>query len=85
MVHHAFADRNGNPHVFNLNSNDDGLWLNDNWTNPDNEWNSDNQFVFRVPKVFLFRALKGAVFLLWICQTFLPSAQHFAGLVELIR
>jgi hypothetical protein len=29
-------DRGGNPNVFNLERNEDGLWLNDNWANPGN-------------------------------------------------
>ncbi len=41
------TDRDGSPNVFNLNGNDDGLWLNgNNWAKPDNRWNPDNQFVF---------------------------------------
>lgn len=37
----------GNPHVFNVERNEDGLWLNDNWAKPDNRWNPENSFVFR--------------------------------------
>lgn len=40
------TDRDGNPNVFNLNRNDDGLWLNNNWTNPTNRWNANYEFVF---------------------------------------
>jgi len=29
------------------------LWLNDNWANPTNEWNPDNEFVFRLRKYLL--------------------------------
>ena len=46
------TDRNGNPNVFNLERNDNGLWLNNNWANPDNRWNADNEFVFRLRKYF---------------------------------
>jgi hypothetical protein len=44
------ADSGSNPNVFKLNHNDDGLWLNSNWANPDNHWNLDNEIVFRFRK-----------------------------------
>jgi hypothetical protein len=53
----TIADRNGNPNVFNLEHNDDGLWLNNNWANPDNEWNPNNKFVFRLRNSFLSATL----------------------------
>jgi len=46
------TDRDGNPNVFNLERNEDGMWLNDNWAKPDNRWNPDNAFVFRLSKCF---------------------------------
>jgi len=49
------TDRNSNSNVFNLERNEDGLWLNDNWANPDNKWNPDNEFVFSMRKSYLFR------------------------------
>ena len=33
------TDQGGNPNVFNLERNDDGLWLNNDWAKPDNTWN----------------------------------------------
>ena len=45
------TDRNGNPGVFNLERNEDGLWLNNNWAKPENRWNSDYKFVFRLRKL----------------------------------
>ena len=43
------TDSNGNPNVFYVKRNDDGKrWLNTNWVNPDNEWNLDNEVVFRL-------------------------------------
>ena len=44
------TDSDGNPHVFKLARHDDGLWLHDHWALPDNEWNPDNKFVFRLRK-----------------------------------
>ena len=49
------TDSDGNPNVFKLKRNDDGLWLNDNWAKPTNQWNLDNRFVFRIRKYILFR------------------------------
>jgi hypothetical protein len=40
----------GNPRVFELAHNVDGLWLNDNWAFPDLEWLLDLTFVFRLRK-----------------------------------
>ncbi len=79
------TDSDGNPNVFKLEHNDDGLWLNDNWAKPDNEWNPDNKFVFRLRNSFLFRGLHVAVFLFWIVQVFLPAAEHLADFPELQR
>lgn len=50
MARHTITDSNGNPNVFNLERNEDGLWLNNNWANPDNRWNSENEFVFGLRK-----------------------------------
>ena len=55
------ADRNGNPNVFNLERNDDGLWLNKNWAKPDNRWNPNNEFAFRLRNSF-FSAPTGCGF-----------------------
>lgn len=77
------TDSDGNPNVFKLERNDDGLWLNDNWAKSDNEWNPDNKFVFRLRNYFLSAALHIAVFLFRIIQTFLPAAKHLADLLEL--
>ncbi len=41
------TDSDGNLKVFNVKHDDDGRWLNGNYGNPENVWNSDNQFVFR--------------------------------------
>jgi hypothetical protein len=56
MAGHTITDRNGNPNVFNVEHNDDGLWLNNNWANVDNKWNLDNELMFRLRKK-LFSAL----------------------------
>lgn len=48
--HFAQNDPDGSPHVFDVNRNDDGLWLNTNDGRPDNEWNPDNRFVFLRPR-----------------------------------
>mgnify|MGYP001599050780 CR=1 len=42
-------DSDGNWNVFNLKRNGSKLWLNTDYNaNPENRWNLDNRFVFRV-------------------------------------
>lgn len=60
--HAARTDSDGNPNVFNLERNEDGLWLNDYWAEPDRTWNPDNEFAFRFRNCFLFRDLIGCGF-----------------------
>ncbi len=48
------TDSNGNLNVFNVEHNDDGLWLNTNYANPDDYWNGDNRWVFRRRKSLHF-------------------------------
>ena len=43
-------DSDGNPYVFSVERNDSELWLNSNWSHPDNFWNPDNQWVFCRPR-----------------------------------
>ena len=71
------TDPDGNPNVFNLERNEDGLWLNNNWAKPDNTWNPNNKFVFRFRNCFLSAALLVAVFLCWVLQILFPAAKHF--------
>ena len=41
------AGRDGYPRVFNLNRNDDALWLDgDFWAEPGHRWSADYRFVF---------------------------------------
>lgn len=44
------SDPDGGPSVFNLRHGDDGVWLYYHWAEPDDRWNPDNQFVFRLRK-----------------------------------
>ena len=83
MGRYTLTDRNGNPNVFNLEHNDNGLWLNNNWAKPDNKWNLDNQFAFRLRQSF-FSALNlnSAVFLIWIIQIVPPPTKHFTDFVQ---
>lgn len=62
------TDSDGNPNVFNLERNEDGLWLNDKWANPDNEWNLDNELVLRRRNCFLSAILTGRGFSSWDCS-----------------
>ena len=40
------TDSDGNPNIFDVEHDDNGRWLNDNYGNPDNVWNGNNRFVF---------------------------------------
>lgn len=44
------SDSGGNPRIFGLGRNDDGLWLRDRWAGPGSEWYPDVEFVFRLRK-----------------------------------
>jgi len=39
------SDSDGDLNLFNVERNDDGLWLNTNYGNPDNFWDPDDRFV----------------------------------------
>lgn len=84
MARHTITDRNGNPNVFNLNRDENGLWLNDNWANPQNKWNLDNELMFRLRKYF-FSALKkcGFSFLDWLDSS--SNRQAFFRSIARIR
>lgn len=77
------TDSDGNPNVFKLERNDDGLWLNDNWAEPDDEWDPGSKFVLRLRNCFLSAALHVAVFLFRIVQILLPTTEHLADFPEL--
>ena len=40
------TDSNGNLKVFNVGHNENGLWLNSNYANPDNFYNGNKVWVF---------------------------------------
>ena len=44
------ADSGGDPDVFRLGRSGDGLWLDSRWALPDDTWNPDGGFVFRLRK-----------------------------------
>lgn len=46
MMH--VPDSDGNPNVFNLEHDDDGMWLNSNWYNPDDGVDHDNLWFARL-------------------------------------
>jgi hypothetical protein len=45
------AGRDGDLCVFGLAHRDDGLWLNYGWAGPDDEWDADDEFMFRLRNV----------------------------------
>lgn len=75
------SDPDRNPNVFNLERNADGAWLNNNWANPMNKWNSENEFVFRlrssVPDSIIFSALTWCGFSFPDFPGFFSSHQAF--------
>src|SRR3989344_7332989 len=80
------SDPDGNPNVFNLEHNEDGVWLNNNWTKPTNKWKPDNEFVFRSSgsrNYILFRAytvrffFSGLAKLLFQPPSILPTSSNF--------
>lgn len=75
------SDRRRNPSVFSLVRDDDGLWLSSSWAGPADEWDSDDEFVFRFRKSFL-SALYCAGFLFLIFQAFHPPPEHFTYFVQ---
>jgi hypothetical protein len=44
------TDSDGNPDVFGLGRDDDGLWLHDDWASPDGTWGPRSEFVFSLRK-----------------------------------
>ena len=44
------SDSDGNPNVFNVERNDDGSWLRDDWAKPADVWDASYEFVFRLRK-----------------------------------
>ncbi len=45
-----FADQDGSLYVFRVERDARGLWLNDDWAEPDDQWDPDDQFLFRLRK-----------------------------------
>lgn len=77
------TDSDGNPNVFNVERNEDGLWLNDNWAKPDNRWNPKNSFLFRLRPCFLSVISHVTVFLHGIPEALLPTPEHLPCFIEL--
>lgn len=76
-------DSDGNPNVFNVKRNDDGkLWLNTNWTNPDDQWNLDNRIVFRLRNSLHFSPAPTGEFCFITCPcqppSILPTSSTFS-------
>ena len=72
------TDSDGNPNVFNVKCNDDGTrWLNANWVNPDNEWNLDNEIVFRLRNSLHFSPVSASVRGSFVFVAVLASRQAF--------
>src|SRR3989338_10074599 len=67
-------DSDDNPNVFDVKRNDDGtLWLNNDWTNPDNRWELDNRIVFRLRYSLRFSSARAGEFCFFNCPFHPPS------------
>mgnify|MGYP001564003627 CR=1 FL=1 len=51
------TDSDGNPNLFNVNRDDDELWLNNDDGRLDNRWNGNNRFVFLRRKSLHFSSI----------------------------
>ena len=76
------TDRNGYPNVFNVEHNEDGLWLNGNNANPDNFYNADNVWVFGRNFLYFSRKKTGVLILV---ETFYPATEHPANFLQYLR
>ena len=45
------SDRYGDPCIFDLGRRDGGLWLDDRWADPEDGWDPEVEFVFRLSKL----------------------------------
>lgn len=77
------TDRDGNPNVFNLNSDGAKLKLNGNNAKPSNRWNANNKFMFLLRKSFLFWTHLCPVFLFGIVEALFPCAEPPSRFFEL--
>ncbi len=84
------TDRNGNPNVFRIDHDDNGMWLNNNWANPTNKWNPNNEFLFSLREYILFRiircgfSLKGTLNFSSILQTFFLLHQALVPYLQIV-
>lgn len=66
-------DSDRNPNVFNLEHDSNGMWLNANYANPDNQWNPDNLWIFRRNSLHFSLAYMAGEFCFEICPFHPPS------------
>jgi hypothetical protein len=57
------TDSDGDPNVFNVDCDNDELWLNANYANPSNVWNPGNVWVFCLSNYLYSPPFFGGVFL----------------------
>lgn len=51
IAHEPIADRSGDPSVFGLVRDEDGLWLCDGWADPRRRWDPENRLVFALRNI----------------------------------
>jgi hypothetical protein len=77
------TDSDGNPNVFNVERNDDGSWLNNNWAKPDKKWNPNNKFVFRLRNCFFSVVLLKSAAVFLPVEIIPPTSKNFPNLLQL--
>lgn len=91
----CITDSDGNLNVFNVEHNDNGLWLNSNNGNPDNVWNPDNRWAFVLPRNLLHFSLLSGEFcfcnwpfhppsILPISFIFIETAMYFLSSTDFV-
>ncbi len=61
IFHEPIKDSDGAPYLLAVSRYGDGPWLDTNYDNSDNSWNSNNGFAFAVSQLSLFLSLFGRV------------------------
>ena len=76
------TDPDGNPNVFNVERNDDGSWLNNNFAKPDNKWNPKNKFVFRLRNCFFSAVFFEGTAVFLLVEIIPPTSKNFTDLFQ---
>lgn len=64
------TDSDGNPNAFNVERNDNGLWLYAHYVHPDNVWNPDNRWLFVSRNLLHFSPSRDDFLVAWFAGEF---------------